>query len=314
VSIASRFFFPASSALRRALLRPAEYSVAASLWQATYGASYVIGPALAGSLISAFGAQVRLGVNVAFLVDALSFGLSALIILLFVGGKASAVDAARQSEARPGTWRDLREGWGIMRRSRPLRGVLTSYSVGLLGVGAVFVLTVPYVQQVFNGDAFQVGLLEAIQSFGLAVGATLVGLVLLDKLQAGQVMLGASLVGALAVIGLGLAPVFGGALVAMCLAGVAAGAVESAGAAVTIHEIPQRHQGKGNSTINSLLNLSYLASVSLAGVGGDLVGVRGTFVIGGAVALLGVLLAFPFLAPRGQARQGEPHEPGSLEI
>src|SRR5699024_4343042 len=65
VSIASRFFFPASQALRRALLRPEEYAVAASLWQATFGLSYVVGPALAGMVISAFGSDVRTGVTFA---------------------------------------------------------------------------------------------------------------------------------------------------------------------------------------------------------------------------------------------------------
>lgn len=309
VSIASRFFFPASSALRRALLQPGEYSVAASLWQTTYGASYVIGPALAGVLIAAFGSDVHLGVSVAFLVDALSFGVSALIIFLFVSDHARSIDDQRVNEPRPGTWSDVREGWGIMWRSNLLRGVVVLYSVGLLGVGAVFVLTVPYVQQVFHGGALEVGLLEATQAFGLAVGASLVGLGLVEKLQPSHIMLWASLIGALSVIGIGLAPLFAAALAIMCFAGVAAGAVESSGAAITIHEIPQRHQGKGNSSINSLLNLSYLASVSLAGVGGDLLGIRGTFVAGGVVALLGVALAFPFLATRRRAERAAEHKP-----
>src|SRR4051794_34554253 len=39
VSTAARFFGPASSALRRALLQPADYQVAAALWQATIGMS-----------------------------------------------------------------------------------------------------------------------------------------------------------------------------------------------------------------------------------------------------------------------------------
>src|SRR4051812_44155639 len=79
VSVASRFFFPASQALRRALLRPGEYAVAAALWQATFGLSYVVGPALAGLVISAFGSDVQMGVAAAFLLDALSFVISAVL-------------------------------------------------------------------------------------------------------------------------------------------------------------------------------------------------------------------------------------------
>ncbi|MBF6611568.1 MAG: MFS transporter [Chloroflexi bacterium] len=306
ISMASRFFFPASGALRRALLQPKEYSVAASLWQATYGMSYVIGPALAGLLISAFGSNLRLGVTVAFLLDSFSFVVSALLIFLLVGNRARAVDTERQSAERPRTWDDMREGWSIMWRSKPLRGVVLLYGVGLLGVGAVFVLTVPYVQRVFNGGPLEIGILEAAQAFGLAVGATAVGTVFLRKAPPGQLMLGASVAGAIAVIGLGLIPFYVGALLVMCLAGIAAGAVESSGAAITLHEIPQRHQGKGNASINTLLNAAYLTSIALSGIGGDLVGIQGTFVVGGLVALAGVVMALPFLGSRPRPAPEQP--------
>ena len=309
VSAASRFFFPAGQALRRALLRPEEYAVAASLWQATFGLSYVVGPALAGMVISAFGADVRTGVSVAFLLDSLSFAVSALLIFVLVRGKAQAVDSARQQEDRPRAWRDLREGWEVMWRSKALRGVVVLYGVGLLGVGAVFVLTVPYVQRVFNGGPLEIGLLEASQALGLAAGATAVGTVLARKLPPGRLMLWASVLGGSAVIGLGLAPVYAGALAVMCIAGAAAGAVESAGAVVTLHEIPQRHQGKGNASINTLLNASYLTSIALSGVSGELLGIRGTFVAGGLVALVGVLLAMPLLASRRN-----PAADGNMEL
>jgi MFS family permease len=304
VSIASRFFFPAGQALRRALLRPEEYAVAASLWQATFGLSYVVGPALAGMVISAFGSDVRMGVGVAFLLDALSFALSALLIFVLVREKAQAVDSARQQQDRPRAWADLREGLEVMWRSKALRGVVVLYGVGLLGVGAVFVLTVPYVQRAFNGGPLEIGLLEASQALGLAVGATAVGTVLARKLPPGQLMLWASLLGGSAVIGLGLVPLYAGALAVMCVAGMAAGAVESAGAVVTLHEIPQRHQGKGNASINTLLNASYLTSIALSGVSGELLGIRGTFVAGGLLALIGVLLAMPLLSSRGNTAVG----------
>ena len=60
-------------------------------------------------------------------------------------------------------WADLREGWAFMWQSRPIRGVWLLYGVGLLGVGAVFVLVVPYVQRLFGGGALQVGLVDAVQ-------------------------------------------------------------------------------------------------------------------------------------------------------
>jgi MFS family permease len=262
------------------------------LWQATYGLSFVIGPALAGVIIGVFGTS---GITVALLVDSVSFALSAAIVFVGVRQEAQTIDADRQAEAPRSAWADLREGWAIMAQSRPLRGVLLLYGVGLFGVGAVFVLVVPYIQRLFGGGPFEIGLFETAQAFGLALGAVGVGTVAASRFSAGNLMLGASLVGGLAVVALGLAPLYGAALAAMILAGVAAGTVQSAGAAVTLHVIPQRHQGKGQAAINTLLNAAYVTSMALAGVGGDTVGIRTVFVAGGVLALLGVLAATPWL-------------------
>jgi predicted MFS family arabinose efflux permease len=292
VATAGRFFVPASMALRRALLQPHEYQVAAALWQATYGLSFVIGPALAGVIIGVFGTS---GITVALLVDSVSFALSAAIVFVGVRQEAQTIDADRQAEAPRSAWADLREGWAIMAQSRPLRGVLLLYGVGLLGVGAVFVLVVPYIQRLFGGGPFEIGLFETAQAFGLALGAVGVGTVAAARFSAGSLMLGASLVGGLAVVALGLAPLYGAALAAMLLAGVAAGTVQSAGAAVTLHVIPQRHQGKGQAAINTLLNAAYVTSMALAGAGGDTVGIRAVFVAGGVIAFLGVMAATPWL-------------------
>jgi predicted MFS family arabinose efflux permease len=292
IATAGRFFVPASMALRRALLQPHEYQVAAALWQATYGLSYVIGPAVAGLIISAFGAS---GITVALLIDSASFALSGLIIFFGVRREAQTIDIERQAEEPRSALADLREGWAVMWQSRPLRGVLLLYGVGLLGVGAVFVLVVPYIQRLFGGGPFEIGLFETAQALGVALGAVGVGTLAAARFAAGNLMLGASLVGGLAVIALGLAPLYALALAAMLLAGVAAGTVQSAGAAVTLHVIPQRHQGKGQAALNTLLNAVYVTSMALAGVGGDTIGIRNVFVAGGILALIGVAAATPWL-------------------
>src|SRR5205823_6062885 len=152
--------------------------------------------------------------------------------------------------------------------------------------------------------------LDTAQAFGLALGAVGVGTVAASKLPAGTLMLGASLLGGLAVIGLGLAPIYVVAMIAMLLAGVAAGTVETAGSAVLLHEIPQQHQGKGTASLDTLLNIAYVTSIALAGVGGDAVGIRNVFVIGGTLALVGVAGATPLL--RGAAPPSPASQPVRL--
>jgi DHA3 family macrolide efflux protein-like MFS transporter len=304
-SVAARFFGPASAALRRALITPEEYRVAAALWQATLGGSYVIGPALAGVTIAAFGPA---GTTMAFVIDSLSFLLSAALIFFGVRQAAQAIDTDRSQQEKPPALADVRAGWQIMWRSRPLRGVFVLYSVGLLGVGAVFVLVVPYVQRIFSGGPAQIGLLDAIQALGLALGAVGVGSVAAARMPAGNLMLGAALVGGGAIVALGMAPVYGAALGAMLIAGMAAGTVESAGAGIVLQEVPQEHQGKGSATLDTLLNAAYVTSIVLAGAAGDVIGIRAVFIVGGLVAVAGAVVATPLLWGAVQPDAGTMHD------
>ena len=188
ISVASRFFLPASNSLRRTLVRPEEYKITSSIWQATWALSLIAGPLMAGLLISAF-ASIEMGIGVAFARDSLSFAASAVIIFMFVGREAQAVDAARQDEKRSRPWADLNEGLRTMWASKPLRGVAVLYGVGMLGVGSVFVLVVPYVQREFQGGPLQIGLLETAMACGILVGAVGVGTIVAGKVATGRLML-----------------------------------------------------------------------------------------------------------------------------
>ena len=294
VSIASRFFFPASNALRRTLVRPDEYKITSSIWQATWALSLIAGPVLAGLVISAF-PNLETGLAAAFMIDSLSFVLSALIIFIFVGRAAQAADASRQRVERPHTWTDLQEGVQTMWSSKPLRGVAVLYSVGMLGAGSVFVLVVPYVQTEFQGGPLQIGLLETAMAIGILIGAIGVGTVLAARITTGHLLLGASAIGAVSIICLGISPVYALGLVLLAFMGATAGTVQSAAGAVTLHEVPQKHQGKANAALNMILNLAELASMGAAGVLAAIFGVRGAFVAGGVIAALGVALATPLL-------------------
>jgi predicted MFS family arabinose efflux permease len=267
--------------------------------------SYVIGPALAGVTIAAFG---HAGTTMAFVIDSLSFLLSAALIFFGVRQAAQAIDTDRSQQEKPPALADVRAGWQIMWRSRPLRGVFVLYSVGLLGVGAVFVLVVPYVQRIFSGGPAQIGLLDAIQALGLALGAVGVGSVAAARMPAGNLMLGAALVGGGAIVALGMAPVYGAALGAMLIAGMAAGTVESAGAGIVLQEVPQEHQGKGSATLDTLLNAAYVTSIVLAGAAGDVIGIRAVFIVGGLVAVAGAVVATPLLWGAVQPDAGTMHD------
>ncbi|MFJ4774799.1 MFS transporter [Streptomyces sp. NPDC088762] len=91
---------------------------AAGLYDAVSRGARMIGAALAGVLIAAFGAETVL------LLDAATFGASALLVSAFLHGIAAAEPQRATGKASFATYRaELAEGWAFLTRSRLLTGI-----------------------------------------------------------------------------------------------------------------------------------------------------------------------------------------------
>lgn len=91
---------------------------AASLYDAVSRGARMIGAALAGVLIAAFGAETVL------LLDAATFGASALLVTAFLRGIPAAEPQRTAGKVSFGAYRaELAEGWAFLTRSRLLMGV-----------------------------------------------------------------------------------------------------------------------------------------------------------------------------------------------
>ncbi|MFJ6754400.1 MFS transporter [Streptomyces sp. NPDC091273] len=91
---------------------------AASLYDAVSRGARMIGAALAGVLIAAFGAETVL------LLDAATFGASALLVAAFLRGVPSAEPQPAAGKASFAAYRtELAEGWAFLTRSRLLMGI-----------------------------------------------------------------------------------------------------------------------------------------------------------------------------------------------
>jgi MFS family permease len=138
---------------------------AVALNSAMFNGARVIGPAVAGITIGAF------GVGAAFLIDAVSY-LAVIFALL----------AMRETDlhTRPGIERpttiraalaNLGEGLGYVRRTRPvLLAILTVGLVSTFGMNFTVVIP-PFVQQVLHGDATAYGFLMAATGVGSITSA-----------------------------------------------------------------------------------------------------------------------------------------------
>lgn len=163
------FFVPASSAVIPQIV-PSDLLVEAnSLRQFIRPlALRMLGPALGGILIAAF------GTGAAFLIDALSFGVAALAIALM---RIQVQPADRASgEARTSFGREIADGFRFVRGQAWLALSLIAAGIWLfVTVGPIEVLIPFLVKNEIGGGAQALGFILAAGGVGAVVGALLVG-------------------------------------------------------------------------------------------------------------------------------------------
>jgi MFS family permease len=158
--LANGFFRPAVYAGIPNLVSEEELPAANALLQTMENVSWAIGPILGGLLTAAAGAHA------AYWINAVSFVLSAALIVRIPS-------TLLQSEAAlsRGHWRDLRDGFLAVVRSRPLLAVLLAWGIASFGVGGANVAEVFLAKNTFHAGDFGYGLLFGAIGVGLAVGS-----------------------------------------------------------------------------------------------------------------------------------------------
>jgi|tagenome__1003787_1003787.scaffolds.fasta_scaffold20923582_2 MFS family permease len=243
----------------------------------------MIGPALGGLLVGAAGA------GVAFALDAASFAVSALCLLLM---RPPSVDrTAARSDSVIG---DLREGWRFVRERRWLWVTFASAAVAyLLFMGPVEVL-VPYVvKHDLGAAASDLGLIFGAGGLASIITATAFGQLGIPRRNMTFMYL-AWTVATIAVAGYGI----GTAVWHLMVASAVFNALETAGTIIWIttkqHNVPARMLGRVSS-LDWLISIGLLPlSFALTGPVSTLLGAQATLVLAGvagaAVTLAGLFV------------------------
>ncbi len=197
--VADAFFFPAQQAMIPAVVRPDEIAAANVLSQVTTQLTVLVGPAVAGLIVATLtgtGANPSLvGIGVALLIDALSFGVSLVTLALIHGGSVGAGGGEAVLDA-------LRAGLRFVWRWPSLRFiVIFAMGVNLLIVGPLSVgLPVLAFSRLPEGAAAYGTLMSAMG------GGALLGMVATVVLPRPRpAFLGTFVLAVLAVMGIGLA-------------------------------------------------------------------------------------------------------------
>jgi predicted MFS family arabinose efflux permease len=138
-------FHPAMMASVPQLVEDDDLPIANGILSATYHLAIMIGPAIGGILVAALGA------NAAFLLNALSFAVSAVLL---VGLEIPArPHDAELADSRFTPWQDLREGAGFLVRSRAAWGIALVMTVTLMLLATQSSFQAAFVGRVLAPDA-----------------------------------------------------------------------------------------------------------------------------------------------------------------
>jgi len=281
VSVASRMFFPARTALIPALVSENELLAANGLSQLTETASLLAGPALAGFMIAWFGE------GVAFVVDSASFLVSAAAIWS-IGAVAAPARGDSERTVRA-LWGELVDGLRLLFRHPILRGVVLSLSVVHLGLGAINVLGVPLLSRYYGVGPEGMGIVDSVQGVGMALGALIIGWLAarFTKARIGVI--------SLVVIGLmlglvGNAPSYPYVIGFTFILGLAIAPIEATLTTLMQQSTPDRARGRVSSAFGTFGSLAGIISMAVAGGAAEIVGIPIVYVVCGALVVLAGLL------------------------
>jgi MFS family permease len=263
----------------------------------------MLGAGVAGLLVAAFGAQHAL------LVDAATFGLSALVLAWATAGLGRpATDLTADTAATPASYAaQLREGWDFLRRDRLLLGIAVMVAVTNL-LDAAYASVLMPVWSVESGEGARVlGLLFAVWSGASAIGAVCAA-AWAARLPRFRVYLVAFLLTGLprfAVLALDT-PV-AGIVAVFVVAGFASGFLNPVLGAVIFERIPEPLVGR----VTSLTTAMCFALMPLGGLlGGVLVESGGLAVAMGAVGVAYLAATMlPAVDPRWREMDRRPTQP-----
>ncbi len=282
-------FDAARSSLCADLLTGEHYVVGNALTNAVSQAGQLLGFVLGGTLV------VWLGVGGALLVDALTFGLSAVLLVLQVRERGAVLlerDAARATTR----WREAVAGFALLRRTPRLRLLLCWGLLSAMAVIAPEGLAVAIAEQDGRGP-FVAGLLTASVPAGFLVGSWLVLRLPAERREAlFPVLVTASCLPLL------LTAVIDDAVV-LCAVWMLAGvgnALQLVANSAFVQAVPAHLRGRAYGVAGTLLMAVQGVVLLLAGALAELTGPRAPV----AVMAAGTLLLVPFLvAAQTSSRQ-----------
>jgi MFS family permease len=294
VGVASGLFMPTVYSGLPNLVDESELTSANALFQLVGSATMIAGP-LAGGVIVA-----TLGPHPAYLLNAASFGVSALFLL----GISS---ASLQSETTPspGYLHDLLIGAATVFRSRPLLTVFCAWNAAMVAIAASNTTELALARDDFHAGNFGYGLFMASSGSGIFLGALIARAVLSWRPFAAAYTLGFALIGA-AFVAVSLVPPLALACIFLVVGGVGNGVLLTANPTLVQQGAPDELRGRAFTLIMSSNALFLTIASPVSGWLADHTSAHFVWTLAGADTALAGIIAW--LLARPLALPGSPSE------
>jgi MFS family permease len=279
VGLGNGFFNPAAQAALPNLVRPDDLARANSLYQSAQNITWLLGPILGGALIAASGTDLAYGINAA------TFLISAALI--------ARIPAARFRVEEPltrGHWKDLSEGFELVRRSRPLLTVSLAWTMVMLANASINVSEVFLVREALDAGNVALGLMMGGAGLGLVLGSFVVA-PLLERRPIAPVYGGAILLMAIGFAGAAVSPSVWVALPLVVVSGFGNGCAVVCNPLLVQVGAPDRLRGRAFTVVMSITYAALAVAMIAAGPLTNAIGPRALWGAAGAICAAAALVA-----------------------
>lgn len=279
LSCVSTFFGPAQTVTIRSHVPPNGLIAANALMQIAMMGSRVVGPALAGVLVAAFGPSV------CYTFDALSFIASASLI----GSVAIIRPPQARKASGPGRSavsaivHEMGEGMRFIVHHAALSFVVLAMAAGMFTVGCFGPLIAIYVREWLHASAGVFGIVSAMIGIGMMLGTPAVRRLSARMSDTTLVLGGLAGIGLGALL-LGALPFVVAAMAATFTLGFTFAGIIVPAQTLMQRETPHALMGRISSTVMAIVFFAQLLGLILSGGLAEMVGVRAVFFLCAALA------------------------------
>jgi MFS transporter, DHA3 family, macrolide efflux protein len=273
-------YIPARNASVPNMVSEEHLLTANALIQATELVSLIVGSSLATLVIS------LTSTDTAFVVDAGTFAVSGLVLLAarIPQGRLPASMTAPRGEFRR-FWDAFVEGLHYIRSNKHLLQLMAITTMATLGLSATVLLAAFYFSRLFGLPTALLGLLQAMEGIGMALGAVLIS-VYASWARSRQIVSVTMIVLGAGILVFATAPAYWLVLAGALIVGLCVVSARTTLAAMTQALVPDAQRGRVESAMVTVIGFGTMGALIMAGILGDVMGPKSVFVVTGIVVLI----------------------------